>query len=78
MTGFAANWLCSTCFYKVSHQNWQHPLVRVGNALERAWRLGPALTERVILPAAVGGGWALRQARGITQGMFCGCPTNDS
>lgn len=29
-------------------------LVRVGNALERVGRPGPALAERVILPAAVG------------------------
>lgn len=69
LTGFAANFLCSICFYKRSHQNWQHPLVRVGNALERAWRLGPVL--------AVGGGQALRHARRITHSMFFGCPTND-
>jgi len=66
MTGIAANWLHSTSFYKLSRLNWQHPLVRVGNALERAWRLGAALAERVVLPAAVGGGWALGQARQIT------------
>lgn len=78
MTGFAANRLRSTCFYKLSHQNWQHPLAHAGHALERARRLGPALAEGVILPAAAGGGWALRQARQITQSTFCGCPTNDS
>lgn len=63
MTGFATNWLRSTCFYKPSCQNRQLPLGQVGNVLERAWKLSPALAERVLLPAAVGGGRALRQAR---------------
>lgn len=54
MTGFAAYWLRSTCFYDLPHHSWQHPLVHVGNALSRAWSLGPALAKRDGLPAAKG------------------------
>lgn len=47
-------------------------LVHVGNALERAWRLGPAVAERVTVPAAVGGGWASQ----IANYVFSGCRTD--
>lgn len=79
MTGFAANWLRSTCFYKLTlPSELATPFAGVGNALEKAWRLGPAPSERVPLPPALGGAWALRQASQITQSKFCACPTNDS
>lgn len=79
MTGFAANWLRSTCFYKLTlPSELATPFGPVGNALEKAWRLGPAPSERAPLPPALGGAWALRRARQITQIKFCACPTNDS
>lgn len=78
MTGFAANWLRSTCFYKLSlPSELATPFGGVGNVLEKAWRLGPAPSERVPLPSALGSDWALRRARQITQSKFCACPTND-
>lgn len=78
VTGFAANWLRSTCFYKLTlPSDLATPFRGVGNVLEKAWRLGPAPSERVPLPSALGGGWALRRARQITQSKFCACPTND-
>lgn len=79
VTGFAANWLRSTCFFKLTlPSELATPFGGVGNALEKAWRLGPAPSERVPLPPALGGDWALRRARQITQSKFCACPTNDS